>query len=322
MVRHVHGADRPDGYRGLRDDNGSSPCVPLAATMTRIRLPGRWLLTMTLTWGFSGLAGAQTLVQFPSLDGPPATTLDAYLFKAEGTGQQPAVVFLHGCGGLIGRSGSISPRERQWAARLNADGLTVLMVDSFGPRHHGEMCSPASFDPAIYRARAFDAYAALLYLQSLDTVRPDRVGLIGWSEGGGTLLNTIRSGSKARPSGLPKGDFRAAVAFYPASCNRWAQGWNWASPTPLLVAVGESDVWTPAGPCRALIESASDGTTAAIQVYPGAFHDFDWPDMPVHEVPAFKTRAGVIPIEGMDPAALADARQRVPSFLKSLLSTP
>jgi dienelactone hydrolase len=88
------------------------------------------------------------------------------------------------------------------------------------------------------------------------------------------------------------------------------------------VLVGESDVWTPAAPCRALIESASEGSKAQIQVYPGAYHDFDWPDLPVHEVPAFRTRAGVVPIEGTDTAAQADALQRVPGFLKSYLSAP
>ena len=269
-----------------------------------------------------GLASAQTRVQFPSLDGPPATVLDAYLFKVEGETQTPAVVFLHGCGGLFSRGGLITARERQWAARLNSDGIAVLMVDSFGPRHHGHMCSPAHFDAAIYRARPLDAYAALTYLQSLDFVRPGRIALMGWSQGGGALLNAIRGTSAARATVQPKDDFRAAVAFYPASCHRRAQGAHWSSPIPLLVLVGEKDVWTPAAPCRALIESAEFGSEAAIKVYPGAYHDFDWPGLPVHEVAAFTTKAGVIPIEGTDVNSQADALQRVPAFLKARLFSP
>lgn len=276
------------------------------------------IFLLALTHG----AWAEERVHFPSLDGPPATLLDGYLFRAEASGPHPAIVFLHGCGGLFNRTGAILTRERDWAARFNAMGITVLMVDSFGPRHHGEMCAPAHFDAAIYRARPHDAYAALRYLQAQDFVRPDRIGLIGWSQGGGTVLNTIRATGNARPPVLPEGDFRAAVAFYPASCSTGLQGTAWSSPVALLVLVGESDVWTPASPCRALIEAAAAGTQASIHTYPGAYHDFDWPGLPVHDLPAFRTKAGVVPIEGMDPAARADALQRVPAFFALHLQAP
>jgi len=282
----------------------------------------RRLLALICLLVLASGARAGELVHFPSLDGPPPTSLDGYLFRAEGGGQHPAIVFLHGCGGLFNRAGSIVSRERDWAARFNGMGITVLMVDSFGPRHHGEMCAPAHFDTAIYRARPLDAYAALRFLQAQAFVRPDRIGLMGWSEGGGTALNTIRTGSYARPSVLPAGDFRAAIAFYPASCNTRMQGAAWSSPIALLVLVGESDVWTPADPCRALIEAPAPGTNATIHLYPGAYHDFDWPNVPVHALPAFRTKAGVVPIEGTDASARADALQRVPAFFAPYLQAP
>ena len=50
-------------------------------------------------------------------------------------------------------------------------------------------------------------------------------------------------------------------------------------------------------------------------VYPGAYHVFDAPDLPRRELPAYVTRAGVVPIVATDPAARADALQRVPAFL-------
>ena len=282
----------------------------------------RHLLAFVFLLALAHGAQAQERVHFPSLDGPPATVLDGYLFRAGGNSPHPAIVFLHGCGGLFNKAGAIVAREQDWAARFIGMGITILMVDSFGPRHHGEMCAPAHFDAAIYRVRPQDAYAALHYLQQQDFVRPDRIGLIGWSLGGGTVLNTIRATSPARPPVLPAGDFRAAVAFYPASCNAGLQGATWSSPVALLVLAGEGDVWTPAAPCRALIETAAPGTTATIRTYPGAYHDFDWPGMPVHPVPAFRTRAGVVPIEGMDAAARADALQRVPAFFMPYLLAP
>ena len=60
------------------------------------------------------------------------------------------------------------------------------MVDSFGPRNHGEMCSQSGFDRELYLKRPRDAYAALVYLQAQPYVRSDRIGVMGWSEGGGT----------------------------------------------------------------------------------------------------------------------------------------
>ena len=56
------------------------------------------------------------------------------------------------------------------------------------------------------------------------------------------MLNAIRASSPARPPVLPAGDFRAAIAFYPASCSTGLQGPAWSSPTPLLVLVGDADV--------------------------------------------------------------------------------
>jgi hypothetical protein len=39
----------------------------------------------------------------------------------------------------------------------------------------------------------------------------------------------------------------------------------------------------------------------------------------VRELPNYRTRAGIVPIVGTDPAARADAQQRVPAFLAPYL---
>lgn len=56
-----------------------------------------------------------------------------------------------------------------------------------------------------------------------------------------------------------------------------------------------------------------------LPVYPGAYHDFDWPDLPVHAVPAYRTSSGIVPIIGTDPAAREAALTRVPEFLARYL---
>jgi dienelactone hydrolase len=264
-----------------------------------------------------GCAGAATpvLVQFPSLD-EAATVLDGHLVRPDGDGRHPALVLLHGCGGLLTRTGTIESRQSDWAHRLAALGYGVLMVDSFGPRHQGEMCSPGGYRSAVYLARPKDAYGALRYLQEQPFVQGDRIGLLGWSEGGGALLLAIRAASLGRPPGLASPDFRAAVAFYPASCRESAHTEPWTSAIPLLVLIGAADNWTPAAPCEQLLTGArSRGSPVEWQIYPGAYHDFDWPNLRRRELEAYRTRSGVVPITGMDPAARADALERVPAFL-------
>jgi dienelactone hydrolase len=122
--------------------------------------------------------------------------------------------------------------------------------------------------------------------------------------------------SQGRPAALPQGDFRAAIAFYPGACNERVLKPGWETAIPFLALIGDRDVWTPLGPCQALLDHATArGSPVEVRAYPGAYHDFDWPGMPVHEEPGYKTSAGVVPILGADPAAREDALARVMAFL-------
>jgi dienelactone hydrolase len=135
-------------------------------------------------------------------------------------------------------------------------------------------------------------------------VRPDRVAVIGWSQGGGAVLLAIGAQSPDRPAQLPQGDFGAAVAFYPTSCNTQFKGVSWTSAIPLLVLVGDSDVLHPVLPCKSFLDgAAARGAAIEMQIYPGAYHHFDWPDVPRYEVPSLRNAVGAVPIYGTDLAA-------------------
>jgi dienelactone hydrolase len=286
-------------------------------------MASRWLGGfLALIWALIGAnAAAQEVVHFPSLDAG-RTVLDGYLFRAAGGGgRHPAVVGLHGCSGMFSAQGGILPIETAWANLLSSHGYTVLLVDSFRPRQHGEMCSITGFNLGIYYDRPKDAYGALAYLQTQDFVQPDRIAALGWSQGGGVVLLSIGNHSLGRPSNLTGPDFRAAVAFYPASCSFQREPADWTTPIPLLVLQGDADVWTPAAPCQAFISAvAARGAPASLQLYPGAYHAFDAPNLTQRELPDYRTRAGVVPIIGTNPAARDDALRRVPEFLARYLS--
>src|SRR6476659_4931619 len=87
---------------------------------------------------------SRSVVQFPSLDDNdgdrPATMLAGRIFRPLDNDRHPALVFLHGCGGLI-HDGDLDERETSWAGELNRLGYAVLMVDSHWPRGIGSTCS-------------------------------------------------------------------------------------------------------------------------------------------------------------------------------------
>jgi dienelactone hydrolase len=281
------------------------------------------VLLVSLLYCVMDIAGAaaQDKVSIISFDSEK-TPLNAYLFRGDKPGAQPAVVFLHGCGGLISTiTRRISGRETDWARRLNDLGYSVLMVDSFTTRNSGEMCSRSGFKEWLYGRRPDDAYGGLAWLQQQPFVDRRRVGLMGWSNGGGATLMALSRGShNGRPTGSNGPDFGAAIAFYPGTCDAQHLGADWTTSVPLMILQGEKDVWTPYVPCKAVADHAMAlGAPVDMHAYPDAYHDFDWPHLKLQERVSYTTSKGVEPITGENPEARADAIQRVQAFLAAHL---
>ena len=267
-------------------------------------------------------AAAQEKVNFTSLDG--ATELTAHLSRPYAEGPRPALVLLHGCSGLVGGKGRILPMYRAWMRALAVQGYVVLTVDSAASRGFGETCSRGPQRLTMLRDRPKDAYAALKYLQGQPFVQADRIGLIGWSQGGGIVLLSINDKSIGRPEGLAQ-DFKAAVAFYPGACSDTLQSkpytqvepHSWTTKLPLLVLFGEADTWTPFKPCEAFIVAAiARGNPIELKSYQSAVHAFDAPNLSWTELPQYRSFTGPMPVIATDRQARADAFLRVLEFLK------
>ena len=144
-------------------------------------------------------------------------------------------------------------------------------------------------------------------------MKPGAVSLLGWSNGGSTVLYTAAAGARGAFGGP---DFARAVAFYPGCRVPAERGWR--DRVPLLILVGQDDDWTGAGPCQTLADDAARrGDAVSIVVYPGAYHDFDHPNLPVRERGglAYTADGNGQAHVGTNPAARADALRRVPAFL-------
>jgi dienelactone hydrolase len=193
------------------------------------------------------------------------------LLRMPGGGPSPAVVLLHGCGG------GWRQLDARWGPRLASWGYVTLTVDRFETRGIGSACT-GGLPPATVH----DAYRALSFLVRHPAVDPDRVAVIGFSQGAWLALLSVERGGIERNA---TEKFRAAVGFYPPCL-----GFKDDMTVPTLIMVGELDDWTPAKECRNLAEGRDDwgisrekgkGVPIELIVHPDAYHDFD--------IPAFAT---------------------------------
>jgi dienelactone hydrolase len=201
----------------------------------------------------------------------PGDVIDGYLARPEGNGPFPAVVHLHGCGGL-GPPFKANPAGNEWVKDLVAWGYVVLVVDSFTSRGVREACTPSSyfaFKGGIV-TRELDAFGALRYLARLPFVDRNRVAMLGFSMGGWTVLAAGSQDADLvdNPDRLA---FKAAVAFYPV-CSL-VRG---IMIMPTLILTGASDDWTPSKDCEVMMaRRAGAGAPVDLTIYPGAYHGFD-----------------------------------------------
>jgi len=271
------------------------------------------LLTLWLALGCAA-AVAQQRVELPSLDAPGGTAvmLPGHWFAAPVAGAAPAVLALHGCGGLVDGRGRLAKRTTELAARLNAMGIHMLATDSLRPRGERELCTQRTGQRKVTQLqRRRDALGGLQWLATQPGVDASRLGLLGWSNGGSTVLAASNqrhpevAAAKLQPS--------LVVAFYPGCESELARGYQGVA--PLLMLLGEADDWTPAAPCKAL--AAAAGPAVQWEAYAGAFHGFDG-------TAAVRLRSdvpnGVRPGQGVhvggNPAASAAAAVRLETFIR------
>jgi dienelactone hydrolase len=196
----------------------------------------------------------------------PAETIKGYLSRPAGAGPFPAVVYLHGCGGLSEqRRTAASEQFTRW-------GYVTLVVDSFATRGIEHACLGEPIG-----AREADAMGALIYLSKLAFVDPRRIAVIGYSQGGMVALEAASFHPFdifEMPSGLK---YKAAVAFYPLCSAAEDQ-----VTIPTIVFIGELDDWSSVKRCEDwMARRAGKGAPVKLVVYPEAYHSFDSPNLRV-----------------------------------------
>lgn len=181
----------------------------------------------------------------------------------------PFIVFLHGCSGMNNR---LKRWSEETASIFLSKGVGVLILDSFKTRGVettnngvGGICKdPSQLNWA--RRRADDAYSALDYLIEKKLAIPDRVYVLGRSNGATTTLLVMNETvGKAHANKFARGFALQPSCLYHKPNSFYA---------PVHFYLAELDDATSPILCSKLVARFTDGMAKAI-VFKGAFHGFE-----------------------------------------------
>lgn len=191
----------------------------------------------------------------------PSNPLTATLILPPGPGPFPAVIVLHGCGGLS------SSRMADWSSRLNSWGYAAVILDSFGPRGVDTVCDPSAQHLVTPADRAGDVLSTAVYLRSLPRIDGNRIGVLGLSHGGTTAAWV----TQRRYATVFPGLLRASVDYYGPCRSPETYG-----DVPLLALAGDADDWgNSALTCHAFAAKLPQGAPFEVHTYPDTYHAFD-----------------------------------------------
>jgi dienelactone hydrolase len=198
----------------------------------------------------------------------PAQTVTGDLYLPKVPGPVPALILKHGSGGLSGATGD---NIRKWARMINDWGVAAFVVDSFKPRGITETATNQG--QLTIWADIADSLAALRLLGGDPRIDKSRIGIMGWSRGGGVAAMTALE--KVRKAGVESDlKFALHIAFYAPGSVQFREFAT--DKSPMLWLHGESDNYVPIAPAREYAAwFQSLGNPVTFIGFPGAYHDFD-----------------------------------------------
>lgn len=198
-----------------------------------------------------------------------------HLFLPPGSGQVPAVVLVHGSGGVY------NAELDYWPKQFNAAVIAVFTLDMFGPR--GVQSTAEDQSQVPFSADLVDTFAALRLLATHPRIEPQRIAIMGFSRGGiATLRAAVEKiiAAQRLPDGLR---FAAFIPTYTGGCAgvfRLVVKPGVFSKAPMLFIHGDADDYTPIGPCQDYADKIGKaGTPVEFVVIEGAHHKFDADDV-------------------------------------------
>ena len=190
---------------------------------------------------------------------------------ADAAHKAPAVVLLHGSGGID------ENREPTYARELAAMGIGAVVVDVFGARRD---IATSFVDRVIEITETMalaDAYATLAWLKARPEIDGSRVAVWGFSYGAMASVIAANAGIADRLAalyGLGDTRFAAHVAFYGPCITSFEDPRTTGA--PVLMAWGGRDALIDATRCEATAAAMRQGGSRVQTVsYPTGVHQWD-----------------------------------------------
>ena len=204
------------------------------------------------------------------------TEITGFYFRPSGGGPFPAVIGMHGCGGLFKQDRkTLSPNRMDWAQRFVNAGYVVLFPDSYQPRGFLSVCEIKPNEQTVKLSdHVGDLAGAVTWLSGQPFVDRDKIALVGWGAGGSAVLRILDPQFPLHQ----RVDLKAAIAFYPR-CEPLERGTSFMPRLMPTILMGAADEWVAPTPCKALATRWG----SPIVLYPGAYHNFDVPNVPVRK---------------------------------------
>jgi dienelactone hydrolase len=198
-------------------------------------------------------------------DGKPVTVAGELRIPKPGTDRLPAVVLVHGAGGIGFNLG-------MWVGELNKAGFATFVADGFT----GRGITNTILDQAQLSDYAMmnDAFAALAVLAKHPRIDPGKIAIMGFSKG--AVPSLYASLNRFQSAYAPEGtSFAAYIGFY-TPCNTALIDDERVSAKPIRLYHGVADDWVAVGPCRDYVARLKKaGANVNLVEYPGAHHVFD-----------------------------------------------
>lgn len=215
-------------------------------------------------------AQIKEILEFQSTSRNGPVTVKAELFLPEsvpggGATNLPAMLIHHGSGGVS------NTREYAYAREFIAMGVAAIIPDSFTPR--GVKSTVEDQSTVSSNDMIADAFGALKLAVKHPRLDPARIGITGFSKGGGVAMRTGLQliANRHAPNG-PR--FALHVPFY-AGCDTIYTNMR-TTGAPMLVLIGGADTYVGPERCVFAVERMrAAGSSVDMVIYPNAQHGWD-----------------------------------------------
>jgi dienelactone hydrolase len=232
-----------------------------------------------------------------------------YAYIPSGTGPFPALIAIPGCSGISTEDPAFENSNpglqeddllfrrhyRKMASSLRDQGFAIYLIDVHRSESVLTACAGEIQDGTI----ANYISAAIGWVADQPLVDRDNIHLIGWSMGGGGVLEWLHGPRESARY------LKSVIAVYPG-CEGAS---DLTVQLPILMLLGGADDIAVPANCEKLVRNAAVGDLINLRIYPDARHGFD-----IEDAPAVINIGGGMTV-GYQRAAAEESWSEILSFL-------